>query len=172
VDSLNLMVPCIQDAVGPGGSQVTNLISVPFFLEIASKCAPIVSALIALVGVIFVSYQIVLVRRSHQTNTFLKAVDMARDKNFAEAANWVKYRMDPSLTYDAARASEETWDKVSRVIHFFESLGILVERNFINRDLVFDQMGPWIAGTWGKLKPLILAHRAVNLYPDSVLSHM
>src|ERR1039457_73712 len=160
------MLALMLSAAVSGGSQTTNPVSIPFSLEIASKCAPIVSAFVALAGVVFISYQIVLVRRSHQTSTFLKILDMARDKNFAEAVNWVKYKMDTSINYDTARANDQAWSNISQVIHFFESLGILVQRNFINRDLVFDQMGTWIAGTWSKVKPLIVVHRATKGYPE------
>lgn len=149
-----------------GGSQATNMVSVPFSLELASKCAPILSAFVAVLAALFISYQIVLVRRAHQTSTFLKVLDIARDKDFTEAANWVKYTMIPTLSYEQAKASQADWNRISEVVHFFESLGILVDRNFINRDLLFDQMGTWIAGTWGKLRPLISVHRAKHGYPD------
>ena len=135
-------------------------------LDILSKCAPIVSAIIAVLGVGFVSYQLVLVRRSHQTNTFLRIIDMARERHFSEHSNWVKYDMEDQIPYESLWGNKTTREHVTAVIHFFETLGILIERKYVNADLVFDQMGSWIEGVWHKLEHIIVTHRAKKKSPE------
>jgi hypothetical protein len=135
-------------------------------IEFFSRCAPIVSAAIAFAAACFVSYQIVLVRRAHQTNTFLKIMEMAREEHFKEASNWVKYTLNDTSSYQTLKPHAKNWDAISQVVHFFEALGILVNNNFISRALVFDQMGTWIAGSWIKLQPIIMAHRVERRSPE------
>ncbi len=156
------MFVLVLGAASSGGPLTANPISIPIWLEIANKCAPIMSALVAITAVIFVSYQIVLIRRSNQTTAFLKLFEIAHNQEFAQAANFVKYELDPDISYSAARANQQTWGYISQVIHFFESIGILVQRNYICDELLFDQMGTWIAGTWSKVKPFIATHRATK----------
>jgi len=136
------------------------------YLSLIAPIAVTVTSLTAIVAAIFVSRQVAHLKRSREVDTFLRILEAGNHEPVRTAANWVKYDLDESLSYKEARADLEIWDKISTVEHHFEMLGILVDRTYISRDMLYDQMGPWIAGSWAKLQPLIGAHRAARKAPD------
>lgn len=136
------------------------------WLDLLAPAAVILSAIAAITAAIFVSLQVAHMKRSREVDTFLRILDTGNCEPVCSAANWVKYEMPSDFSYDQARADHTVWQRISAVEHHFETLGILVERGYIARDLIFDQMGPWIAGSWAKLQALIGAHRAAHHAPD------
>jgi len=136
------------------------------WLDVAAPLAVILSAIAAIAAALFVSLQVAHMKRAREVDTFLRILDTGNCEPVCSAANWVKYEMKSDLSYENARADQEIWQRVSAVGHHFETLGILVERKYIARDLIFDQMGPWIAGSWAKLQHLVGAHRVKRHAPD------
>lgn len=135
-------------------------------IDFFAPVAVIISAVAAAAAAIFISLQVAHMKRAREVDTFLRILDIGNHEPVCSAANWVKYEMNSALSYDNALANREVWQKVSAVEHHFEMLGILVGLKYISRDLVFDQMGAWIAGSWAKLQYLIGAHRAIRHAPD------
>src|SRR5207247_4627337 len=115
---------------------------------------------------IFVSRQVAHLKRSREMDGFLRVIDAGNREPVCSAANWIKYHMDGSLSYKDARNDPEIWAKISAIEHHFEMIGILVQNGYLSANLVYDQMGLWIAGTWAKLESLIATHRGTTHAPD------
>jgi hypothetical protein len=136
------------------------------WLDLLAPIAVILSAFAGIVAALFVARQVAHMKRAREVDTFLRILDRGNSEPVCSAANWVKYEMAPDLSYDLARADLQVWQRIAAIEHHFETLGILVERKYVSRDLLFDQMGPWIAGSWAKLQAVIGAHRAARHTPD------
>lgn len=133
---------------------------------LAASVAVVFSALAAILAAVFVSRQVVHMRRSRELDAFLRVVAAGNEAVLREAADWIKYGMTPNLTYEEARADATIWHRISSVVHHFEMLGVIVDRGLVARDLIYDQLGPWLVGTWGKLEPVIQAHRSAKHEPS------
>lgn len=105
-------------------------------------------------------------RRSRELDAFLRVVAAGNETGVRQASDWVKYEMPSALTYEEARSDLEMWNRISTVVHHFEMVGVIVQHELLSEDLVFDQMGAWIAGTWGKLEAIVLSHRAAPHSPE------
>jgi hypothetical protein len=136
------------------------------WLDFIAPIAVILSAIAAAAAAIFISLQVAHMKRAREVDTFLRVLDIGNHEPVLLAANWVKYEMKSSLSYKNARSNQEIWQMISAMEHHFEMIGILVEQKYISRDLVFDQMGVWIAGSWSKLRSIISTHRAERQAPD------
>jgi hypothetical protein len=128
--------------------------------------AVIVSAVATAAAALFTAWQVVQMRHSRMVDTFLNVYASANEDHMRAAATWVKYEMPAGLAYEAAIKERRAWDSISAVVHYFEMVGVLVLRRYISADLVYDQMGPWVAGTWEKLHSLVDGHRKAKKSPD------
>jgi hypothetical protein len=135
------------------------------WLDVLAPLAVILTAITGIAAAVFVSLQVAHMKRAREVDTFLRILEAGNREPLCSAANWVKYEMPSDLSYDQARRDRNIWLRISAVEHHFEMLGVLVERGYLSRDLVFDQMGAWIAGSWAKLQPVIGAHRAAQHAP-------
>ncbi len=135
-------------------------------LATISAIGVLISALAAAVAAIFVARQIFNMKKSREVDTFLRLIEAGNEDKIKNAADWIKYEMPNSLSYDEVKKDPQLWIRITTVCHYFEMIGVLVLHNFISKDLVYDQMGPWIMGTWAKIEHLVANHRAVKHAPD------
>lgn len=135
------------------------------YLDIISAISTTMAALAGTGATIFISLQVLAMKRSREVDTFLRVLDAGNGDRVRLAANWIKYAMNPKITYEEAMQPDPR-EKLSDIIHHFEMIGVLAQRKYNSKDLIYDQMGPWIVGSWGKLEPFILAHRAAKHAPD------
>lgn len=135
-------------------------------LELVRTVAVVIQALAALGAAVFVSIQIRHIKRTREVDTFIRVIGAANESYLRKAADWVKYDMSPHLSYESAFRNRDTWSRVTAVTHFFEMIGVLVTTRHVPPALIFDQMGPWIAGSWARLRPLIHGHRGARNAPD------
>ena len=132
----------------------------------AESIAVIASAVATIVAAWFVALQISHMKRSREVEAFLRIVEAGNREPVSSCSTWVKYEMPENMDYQKARGDRSVWDKIGHVVHHFEMIGILVEREYISEDLIYDQMGSWIAGTWAKVQTLINVHRTSSSSPD------
>ena len=135
------------------------------WLQLAAYIATILAALTGMGTAIFVAYQLALMKRAREVDTFLRIIDAGNTDLVRSAANWLKHEMNSGMTYDEAIAPANR-ERIAVVVHHFEMIGILVQHGYINGSLVYDQMGPWVVGSWGKLREIISTHRAKKRAPD------
>ncbi len=65
--------------------------------------------------------------------------------------------------YEKYKAQEEADEEISDypylVTAFFEQVGFLVEKKFVDLDVIDDRLGPYIVSNWKKPEPWIMALR-------------
>jgi hypothetical protein len=65
------------------------------------------------------------------------------------------------LTKYDEKVNPESFRKISRVGTFFEGIGVLVKRGFIDAAIVDDMMSMFIIGWWEKYEPIYIGYRKV-----------
>lgn len=135
------------------------------WLQIVANGSAAIAALAAIGAAVFVSLQVAHMKHSREVDTFLRLIDMANSTDFRRSSYWVKTRITTETTYDQT-GEKEYREHTSLIINYFEMVGNLVNHNYVSRDLIYDQMGSWIVGTWAKLKIIIAAHRAAKNSPQ------
>lgn len=145
---------------GPTGGKI-YIVSLTDFASIAI----ILSGLTGIVAAIFIARQIYHMKQSREVDTFLRLVAAGNEPTLCEASEWVKYDLKSSVAYETLYRDAQIWRRIGAVNHYFEMIGVLVNNRHLSKHLIFDQMGSWIAGTWEKLKPYIIAHREAKQQP-------
>jgi hypothetical protein len=136
-------------------------------LAIASQIAPILSALTAITAAVFISRQIANIRHNREVDTLLKIIAVSDQDRTREAKEWMMYELDPEgLTIDHLKSDKQSMAHFSQLVHLFETMGVLVNRKYIPKDLVFDKYGLFIAAVWGKLRKPIFALRESAQSPE------
>src|ERR1051325_4947791 len=130
------------------------------YLDIISKIAPLISALTAIVAAIFISRQIVNIRRNREVDTLFKVITLADSERMFEAKNWLLYERDKYPTLQQLKADREAFRKFSHMVHLFETMGVIVNNGYVSENLIFDKYGLFIIGAWDRLRPLIDAVKA------------
>jgi hypothetical protein len=74
--------------------------------------------------------------------------------------------MPADLTYEQFRQDSAIRGKLERLWYYFEFLGVLIERGYVNENMVFDQQGAFVAGIWDKTRHLIIARRQDRQSPQ------
>lgn len=135
------------------------------WLPIATDIATIAAAVTGIASAIYIARQLTLMKRSREVDTFLNIINQGNGDLVRTASNWLKHEMPAELSYeDALEASAR--ERIAIVVHHFEMMGILVEQGYVSLDLVYDQMGPWIVGSWSKLQQIVGTHRMRKQAPD------
>lgn len=135
------------------------------FLELAASASTVLAAISGVGAALFISLQVAHMKRSREVDTFLRILEAGNTESMHRAAQWVKTHVTLGTTYEES-GHGECRDNTSRVINHFEVIGILVGKGFISRDLIYDQMGSWIVGSWAILRHLVFAHRVAKHSPD------
>lgn len=135
------------------------------WLDILVSISTIVAALSGTGAAIFVSLQVAHMKRSREVDTFLRIIEAGNSESIRRASQWVKMKITPDTTYEQTGQLDYR-ENLALVTNYFEMVGILVNRGHISKDLVYDQMGSWIVGSWAKLRVIIAAHRAAKRAPQ------
>lgn len=128
-------------------------------LEVLSKIAPIASVLIALIAAIFISRQIINIRRNREVDTLLKIITLSDSDSMQEAKDWLRYDLQKYSSAEQLRGNKEALKNFSHIVHLFETMGVLVNNGYIPQKLIFDKYGLLIVGAWNRLQSLISAMR-------------
>lgn len=92
----------------------------------------------------------------------MKLFEWAETDRLRKAFRWVE-REFQFEDYEKYKAQEETRSEVSdypyEVSAFFEQVGFLVEKKFVDLDVIDDRLGSYIISNWKKLQPWIMASR-------------
>jgi len=92
----------------------------------------------------------------------MKLFEWGESERLHKAFKWVEKEFQFE-DHERYRASEEADSEASDypyvVTGFFEQVGFLVGRKFVDLDVIDDRLGPYIVSNWRKLEPWILAVR-------------
>jgi len=122
----------------------------------------IVSALAGLLLAAFAVVQLRHMEKHRNVDISMKLFEWAENERLRRAFRWIEeeFQFGDYEKYKAERkTSFEVSDYPYEVSAFFEQVGFLVEKRFVDLDVIDDRLGPYIVSNWKKLEPWIMALR-------------
>ncbi|HMH43526.1 MAG TPA: hypothetical protein VK557_08590 [Pyrinomonadaceae bacterium] len=135
-------------------------------VTVITTAAGAVSALAVAVSLILLLLQLKRMRFTQEVTVALGLYDRSTSPEMLAAASWVKSTMPEAITYDDFQRDPAARGNLERLWYYFEFLGVLVGRGYVNEDMIFDQQGAFIAGIWDKTRHLIIARRQDRKSPQ------
>jgi hypothetical protein len=121
----------------------------------------ILSAVAGFLVAIFAVIQLLHMEKHRNIEISMKLFEWAESDRLRKAFRWVEeeftFEGEPHRTKD--KTSFEESDYPYEVTGFFEQVGFLVEKRFVDLDVVDDRLGSYIIADWKKLESWIMAHR-------------
>ena len=122
----------------------------------------VLSALAGISATVFILLQLRHMDQHRDLEISLKLFDWAETDKLRRAFRWVE-RGFQFEDYDKYKAEVEENLEVSdypyQVEAFFEEVGFLVNKKFVNIDVIVDRLGAFIVSNWKRLEPWIVAMR-------------
>lgn len=122
----------------------------------------IMSAVAGLLVAAFAVVQLRHMEKHRNVEISMRLFEWAESDRLRKAFRWIEeeFRFQDYQSYRAKEeASFEVLDYPFEVIAFFEQVGFLVGRKFVDLDVIDDRLGPYIVSIWKKLEPWIMATR-------------
>jgi len=122
----------------------------------------ILSAMAAILLTIFGLDQLMHMEKHRNVEISMKLFEWSENERLRKALKWVEkeFQFEDYEKYTAQEeANEEVSDYPYTVTAFFEQVGFLVEKKFVDLDVIDDRLGPYIVSNWKKLEPWITAMR-------------
>jgi hypothetical protein len=89
----------------------------------------------------------------------MKLFEWAESDRLRKAFKWIENEFEFADHELKERQDFEASDYPYEVTAFFEQVGFLVEKNFVDIDVIDDRLGSYIISNWRKLEPWILTLR-------------
>jgi hypothetical protein len=124
--------------------------------------ATIVSAVASLLLAVFAVVQLRHMEKHRNVDISMKLFEWAENDRLRRAFRWVEeeFRFEDYEKYKAeVMSSFEVSDYPYEVTAFFEQVGFLVDKRFVDLDVIDDRLDPYIIGNWKKLEHRIMALR-------------
>jgi len=122
----------------------------------------VLSALAGISATVFILLQLRHMDQHRDLEISLKLFDWAETDRLRKAFRWVE-REFQFEDYDKYKAEVEENFEISdypyQVEAFFEEVGFLVNKKFVDIDVIVDRLGAFIVSNWRKLEPWIIAMR-------------
>jgi len=122
----------------------------------------VISAVAGISAAIFILIQLRHMDKHRDLEISMKLFEWAETENMHRAFGWVerdfqfvnldKYKSEVAENLDVS-------DYPYRVEAFFEEVGFLVNKRFVDIDVIVDRLGVYIISNWKKLEPWILVMR-------------
>jgi hypothetical protein len=122
----------------------------------------VLSALAGVSATVFILLQLRHMEQHRDLEISMKLFDWAETEGLRKAFRWVEteFQFEDFEKYKAAvEKNFEASDYPYRVEAFFEEVGFLVNKKFVDIDVIVDRLGAIIISNWKKLKPWILVMR-------------
>jgi hypothetical protein len=124
--------------------------------------AAIVSAVAGLLLAVFAVIQLRHMEKHRNVETSMKLFEWAENERLRKALRWIEeeFQFENHEKYKASKkASFEVSDYPYEVTGFFEQVGFLVSKKFVDLDVIDDRLGTYVVSNWKKLEPWIMALR-------------
>lgn len=122
----------------------------------------ILSALAGVSATVFILLQLRHMDQHRDLEISMKLFEWAETEGLRRAFRWVE-REFQFVNYDKYKAEVEENFEVSdypyQVEAYFEEVGFLVNKKFVDIDVIVDRLGAYIISNWKKLEPWILVMR-------------
>lgn len=127
-----------------------------------SDDAAVISAIGVILGVVFVFIQLRHMEMHRNLDISMKLFEWAESDRLRKAFRWIENEFQ-FQDYDKYKAQEATDSEASEYPYeataFFEQIGFLVEKRFVDLDIIDDRLGSHIVSNWKTLEPWIMAVR-------------
>ena len=124
--------------------------------------AAILSALAGVSATVFILLQLRHMEQHRNLEVSMKLFEWAESERLRKAFRWIeeKFQFENYEKYKAEEAkSFEVSDYPYEVEAYFEEVGFLVVKKFVDLDIIVDRLGSYIIAVWKRLEPWILALR-------------
>ena len=122
----------------------------------------ILSALAGMSATVFILLQLRHMDQHRDLEISMKLFEWVETERLRKALRWVDKEFQFE-DYEKYKAEVETNFEVSEYAYeveaFFEEVGFLVNKKFVDIDVIVDRLGAYIVSNWKKLEPWILAVR-------------
>ncbi len=122
----------------------------------------IVSTAAGLLLAVFAIIQLLHMDKHRNVDISMKLFEWAETERLHKAFRWVEEKFQFE-DYEKYKAQEKTDPEVSdypyEVAAFFEQVGFLVGKKFVDLDVIDDRLGPYIISSWKRLEPWIMVLR-------------
>ena len=122
----------------------------------------VLSALAGISATVFILLQLRHMDRHRDLEISMKLFEWAETESLRKAFRWVEkdFQFEDYEKYKAeVEENFEVSDYPYQVEAFFEEVGFLVNKKFIDIDVIVDRLGAYIVSNWKKLEPWILVMR-------------
>jgi len=137
------------------------------------ELSAILSAVAAALLTIFALDQLRHMEKHRNVEISMKLFEWGENERLRKAFKWIEKEFQFE-DYEKYKAQEEADEEVSDypylVTAFFEQVGFLVEKKFVDLDVIDDRLGPHIVSNWKKLEPWIMTLRKEK-YDDTFGEH-
>jgi hypothetical protein len=103
----------------------------------------------------------------------MKIFEWSENERLRKAFRWIEkeFQFEDYEKYkEQEEINPETSDYPYEVTAFFEQVGFLVGKKFVDLDVIDDRLGPHIVSNWKKLEPWIMTGRKER-YDESFGEH-
>jgi hypothetical protein len=124
--------------------------------------ATIVSAAAGIAATVFILLQFRHMEKHRNLEISMTLFEWAESERLRKAFRWIEeeFQFEDYEKYKAKKeTSFEVTDYPYEVTAFFEQVGFLVAKKFVDLDVVVDRLGSHIISNWKKLAPWIIALR-------------
>lgn len=122
----------------------------------------VLSAVAGISATVFVLLQLRHMDQHRDLEISLKLFDWAETDRLRKAFRWVEQELQFE-NYEEYKAGVEENSEINdypyQVEAFFEEVGFLVNKKFVDIDVIVDRLGSYIVSNWKKLGPWILVMR-------------
>jgi len=122
----------------------------------------IISTAAAILLAIFAVIQLRHMEKHRNVDISMKLFEWAETDRLRKALRWIEQEFQFE-DYDKYKADTknnlETTEYPFEVTAFFEQVGFLVQKNFVDLDVIDDRIGSYVISNWKKLEPWIMALR-------------
>jgi len=122
----------------------------------------IISTVSAVLLAVFAVIQLRHMEKHRNVDVSMRLFEWAETERLRKAFRWIdqNFQFTSYEDYQALEANNpEANDYPFEVIAFYEQVGFLIQRKFVDIDVIVDRLGHHIISHWQKLQPWILALR-------------
>ena len=122
----------------------------------------VLSTLAGISATVFILLQLRHMDQHRDLEVSLKLFEWAETDRLRNAFRWVEEKFDFSdfeKYKSEVESDSEVRDYPYEVEAYFEEVGFLVNKRFVDIDVIVDRLGAYIIADWKKLEPWILAMR-------------
>ncbi len=117
----------------------------------------LISAASAILVSVFALVQLRHMEKHRNVEISIKLFEWAETDRLRKALRWVDQEF--KFTSYSEEKEHQTDEHLHEVVAFFEQVGFLVQKKFVDLDVVVDRLGHYIVFDWRKLEPWITAVR-------------